>query len=83
MTAGLTVERYEPIGTGWCEHSEERSQPVSRELLQLPGRRRREELVARLGVARVEHLEANLHGELFFVGTLLPIVYVLHVESAH
>lgn len=77
--AGLQVERREPIGTEWREYAEERTQPVSAKLLQLARlRRQRDALLSSYGRAAYEHVEANLHWELFqFLGKLLPVVYVL------
>lgn len=77
--SGLVLERVEPIGTQWREYAEERTQPVSNKLLQLARLRRRwDEMVSAHGLATVEHIEANLHWEVFqFLGKLLPIVYVL------
>ncbi len=77
--AGLSVDRREPIGTEWREYREEREPIVSRKLLQLARlRRRRSDIVAEFGRDICDHVEANLHWELFqFVGKLLPIIYVL------
>lgn len=82
-SAGLLVERCEPIGTEWREYAEERTQPVSRKLLQLARlRRRRDELVSARGLTTFEHVEANLHWEVFqFLGKLLPVVYTLRKEG--
>lgn len=82
--AGLMIERKEPIGTEWREHAEERSQPVSRKLLQLARlRRQREDVIADHGYDVYAHVEANLHWELFqFIGKLLPVVYVLTIRAA-
>jgi len=77
--AGLDIERVEVIGTEWREYAEERAQPVSRALLRLSRlRRQRDDLVRDHGVEVFEHIEANLHWEVFqFLGKLLPTVYVL------
>ena len=68
-----------PIGTEWREHAEERTQPVSRALLRLARlRRQRDDIIAEHGQDIFEHIEANLHCEVFqFLGKLEPIVYVL------
>jgi cyclopropane fatty-acyl-phospholipid synthase-like methyltransferase len=81
--ASLTTERKEVIGTEWREYAEERTQPVSRALLRLSRlRRRREELIARFGDSVYEHVEANLHWEVFqFLGKLQPTVYLLGVSG--
>ena len=77
--AGLRVERKEVIGTEWREHAEERTQPVSRALLRLARlRRQRDDIVATDGQDIYDHIEANLHWEVFqFLGKLEPVVYVL------
>lgn len=79
--AGLTIERERTIGTEWREHAEERTRPVSRALLRLARlRRQQDELVAEHGRDVYEHVEANLHGEVFqFLGKLGPVMYVLHI----
>ena len=79
--AGLTIEREQIIGTEWREFAEERTQPVSRALLRLARlRRQHDELVAEHGRDVYEHIEANLHWEVFqFLGKLDPVVYVLRV----
>jgi ubiquinone/menaquinone biosynthesis C-methylase UbiE len=77
--AGFAVERKDAIGTEWREYIEERDGTVSRSLLRLSRlRRQRDELVRRFGEDICDHLEANLHWEIFqFLGKLLPTVYVL------
>lgn len=76
---GLGVERKEVVGTTWREYAEERTQPVSKALLRLSRlRRRRGEIIATHGQDIYEHIEANLHWEVFmFLGKLEPVVYVL------
>ena len=78
-TSGLAVEALRVIGTEWREYMEERTQPVSRSLLRLARlRRQRDDIVATHGRDVCEHIEANLHWELFqFLGKLEPLVYVL------
>jgi ubiquinone/menaquinone biosynthesis C-methylase UbiE len=77
--AGLRVERVDEIGTEWREYAEQRTQPVSRALLRLARLRRQEAaLVERFGRDIYEHVQANLHWEVFqFLGKLQPVVYVL------
>jgi hypothetical protein len=77
--AGLTIERKEVIGTEWREYLEERTRPASRALLRLSRlRRQREELVEQTGRDIYDHVEANLHWEVFqFLGKLVPTVYIL------
>ena len=77
--AGLAIEHVREVGTQWREYAEERTQPVSRALLRLSRlRRQRDEIVSRHGQDVFDHIEANLHWEVFqFLGKLLPVVYVL------
>ncbi len=67
------------VGTEWREHLEERTQPVSRDLLRLARLRRdRQRIVEAAGEEIYRHIESNLHWGVFqFLGTLLPTVYVL------
>lgn len=77
--AGLAIERVEVIGTEWREHVEERTQPTSKALLRLSRlRRQRAEIVAWRGQEIYDHIEANLHYEVFlFLGKLEPVIHVL------
>jgi SAM-dependent methyltransferase len=77
--SGYAVESVHVIGTEWREYAEERTQPVSRALLRLARlRRQRNDIVREHGLDIYEHIEANLHWELFqFIGKLDPLVYVL------
>jgi SAM-dependent methyltransferase len=77
--SGLAVESVRVIGTEWREHAEERTQPVSRALLRLSRlRRQRDDIIVEHGRDIYDHVEANLHWELFqFLGKLEPLVYVL------
>ena len=77
--AGLQIDHQEMIGTEWREHAEERTQPGSRALLRLARlRRQREDIIAHRGRDVYDHIEANLHWEVFqFLGKLRPVVYVL------
>lgn len=79
--SGFAVESVDVIGTEWREYAEERMQPVSRALLRLARlRRQREDIVHEHGQDIYEHIEANLHWEVFqFLGKLEPVVYVLSV----
>jgi SAM-dependent methyltransferase len=78
-SAGLDIEDKDVIGTEWREYAEERTQPVSRALLQLARlRRQRESIVAHHGEDIYRHVEANLHWEAFqLLGKLRSIVYIL------
>jgi SAM-dependent methyltransferase len=77
--AGLEVVLEDPIGTEWREWAEERTQPVSRDLLRLARlRRSRERIVERAGEDIYRHVESNLHWLVFqFLGKLRATVYVL------
>ena len=77
--AGLAIEDEHEIGTEWREYAEERSQPASQALLRLARlRRRHDSVVARHGQDIYDHVEANLHWEVYqFLGELLPTVYIL------
>lgn len=81
--AGFETEAIRSVGTEWREHGEERSQPVSTALLRLARLRRgAEEIVADHGQAIFDHVEANLHWELFqFLGKLEPLIYTLRTPS--
>jgi SAM-dependent methyltransferase len=76
---GLATESVQNIGTEWREYAEERTQPVSHALLRLARlRRQRDAIVLEHGHDIYEHIEANLHWEVFqFLGKLEPVVYVL------
>jgi ubiquinone/menaquinone biosynthesis C-methylase UbiE len=80
--AGLIPESVREVGTEWREYAEEHTQPVSRALLRLARlRRQRDDIIARHGNDIFEHIEANLHWELFqFLGKLEPIVYILYSQ---
>jgi SAM-dependent methyltransferase len=77
--AGLTVALEDQIGTEWREHAEERTRPVSRDLLRLARlRRQRDRIIEDAGEAIYGHIESSLHWSVFqFLGKLLPTIYVL------
>jgi hypothetical protein len=77
--AGLRIGRTVEIGTEWREHAEERAQPVSQALLRLARlRRQHDAVVADHGQDVYDHVEANLHWEVFqLLGKLEPVVFVL------
>jgi ubiquinone/menaquinone biosynthesis C-methylase UbiE len=79
VRAGLTIDRKDVIGTEWREYLEERTKPASRSLLRLSRLRRQQDaLVERLGRDVYDHVEANLHWEVFqFLGKLVPTLYIL------
>lgn len=81
--AGLNIVRKEVIGTEWREYTEERTRPASIALLRLSRlRRQREALLGQVGHDVYEHVEANLHWEVFqFLGKLLPTVYILQRDA--
>lgn len=78
--AGFVIDTVEEIGTEWREYAEERTQPTSKSLLRLARlRRQRDEIVAWRGQEIYDHIEANLHYEVFlFLGKLEPVIHVLH-----
>lgn len=77
--AGLAIEDVHEIGTEWREYAEERTQPASQALLRLARlRRQQDSVVARHGQDIYDHVQANLHWEVYqFLGKLLPTVFVL------
>lgn len=79
VAAGFEVESIQSVGTQWREYAEERTQPVSTALLRLARlRRRSDEVTAKHGDDIYNHIEANLHWELFqFLGKLEPLIYTL------
>ncbi len=76
---GLVVERKDVIGTAWRKYLEERTQPASKALLRLSRlRHQRDEIIAVHGQDIYDHIEANLHWQVFMLlGKLQPVVYVL------
>lgn len=80
--AGFEIDHVEEIGTEWREHAEERTQPASKALLRLSRlRRQRDEIVAWRGQEIYDHIEANLHYEVFlFLGKLEPVIHVLRTR---
>jgi SAM-dependent methyltransferase len=77
--AGLAIERKDAVGTEYKEYTEERTQPPSRTLLRIARLRRlRRSLIQSHGEDIYNHVEANLHWEVFqFLGKLQPTVYML------
>ncbi len=77
--ANLSIENQYSIGTEWREYLEERTMPGSRALLHLSRlRRQQNDIKAQHGQEIYDHIEANLHWEIFqFLGKLHPIVYIL------
>jgi SAM-dependent methyltransferase len=77
--AGLDVARKDVIGTEWREYAEERTRPVSRDLLRLARlRRQRDRIVEDAGEEIYGHIESSLHWGVYqFLGKLLPMIYVL------
>jgi SAM-dependent methyltransferase len=80
--AGFRVERLEEIGTEFREYDEERTQPVSENLLRLARlRRRREEVIQRFGRDKYDLWEASLHWLAYLLlGKLEPVAYVLRLR---
>jgi SAM-dependent methyltransferase len=79
VEAGLRIERFDEIGTEFREYDEERTKPVSENLLRLARlRRRRDEIVERFGEDRYRVTEASLHWLAYLlIGKLDPVAYVL------
>jgi SAM-dependent methyltransferase len=77
--AGLSIILEDVVGTEWREYAEERTQPVSRDLLRLARLRRgRDQIVADAGADIYGHIESTLHWQVFqFLGKLLPVIYIV------
>jgi SAM-dependent methyltransferase len=77
--AGFQIERLDEIGTEFREYDEERTKPVSENLLRLARlRRRREEIIRTFGEDRYRVTEASLHWLAYLLmGKLDPVAYVL------
>ncbi|MFZ0667241.1 MAG: class I SAM-dependent methyltransferase [Acidimicrobiales bacterium] len=77
--SGFRIVNRDSVGTEWREYAEERTQPVSKNLLELARlRRRARDIRAIWGHDVYAHVEANLHWELFqFLGKLEPVIFVL------
>ena len=80
--AGLVVEQKRVVGTEWREHAEERTQPVSSDLLRLARlRRRRDEIVRDHGEEAYSIAQASLLWRPFqLLGKLRPTVYLLEPD---
>lgn len=81
--ASLSVVLEDVIGTEWREYAEERTQPVSRDLLRLARlRRQRDQIVAAAGTDIYGHIESTLHWQVYqFLGKLLPVIYVARKQG--
>lgn len=81
--AGFRIESADEIGTEFREYEEERSQPVSDNLLRLARlRRRRTEVIDRFGSDKYDLWEASLQWLAYlFVGKLQPVAYVLRLSQ--
>jgi ubiquinone/menaquinone biosynthesis C-methylase UbiE len=77
--AGLAVDRKDVIGTEWREYEEERTSPVSKNLLRLARlRRSREEIVEEHGQELYDLAQASLQWTAYqFLGKLKPTMYIL------
>ncbi len=77
--AGLVITEVREIGTEWREYEEERTRPVSDDLLKLARlRRRRDEMISRFGQEAYDAAEASLHWLCYqLLGKLKPLVYLL------
>lgn len=83
-TAGFVIDGVSEIGTEWREYLEERTQPASKALLRLSRlRRQRDDFVSWRGQAIYDHVEANLHYEVFLcLGKLEPVIHVLRKSTS-
>jgi SAM-dependent methyltransferase len=79
--AGFQVELWEDIATEFREYDEERTKPISDDLLRLARlRRRREEIVRRFGQQKYDLAEASLHWLAYLMlGKFEPAAYVLRL----
>jgi SAM-dependent methyltransferase len=77
--AGLIIAHKEAIGTSWREYDEERTQPISRDMLRLARlRRQRDVIIAEYGEQVYRTAEASLHWLVFqILGKLAPTLYIL------
>jgi SAM-dependent methyltransferase len=77
--ARFEIERKDIIGTEWREYQEERSKPVSTDLLRLARlRRRRAEIVADYGQEVFDRAEGGLQWSVYqLLGKLQPTVYLV------
>jgi len=77
--AGLAVALKDVIATEWREYAEERTQPVSRDLLRLARlHRQRDRMIEQAGEEIYRHIESSLHWLVYqFLGKLVPTIYVL------
>jgi SAM-dependent methyltransferase len=77
--AGLAIELTDVLGTEWREYSEERTKPVSRDLLRLARlRRQRDQIVEQAGEEIYRHIESTCSWGVYqFLGKLVPTIYVL------
>jgi ubiquinone/menaquinone biosynthesis C-methylase UbiE len=79
LRAGFVIERKDVIGTEWREYAEERSQPVSTDLLRLARlRRQRRDIVEQHGQDVYERAEGGLQWSAYqLLGKLQPTLYIL------
>jgi SAM-dependent methyltransferase len=77
--SGLVIRQKDVIGTEWREFEEERTRPVSDDLLKLARlRRQRESVIAEFGEDVYLTAEASLHWLAYqLLGKLKPVMYVL------
>lgn len=81
VQAGFRVEQWDEIATEFREYDEERTKPISDDLLRLARlRRRREEIVQRFGQEKYDLVEASLHWLAYLMlGKFEPVAYVLRL----
>jgi ubiquinone/menaquinone biosynthesis C-methylase UbiE len=77
--AQLIVASKDVIGTEWREYVEEQTQPVSRDLLRLARlRRQSSRIIQQFGQDIYDHVQSNLHWQVYqFLGKLQPTLYLL------
>ena len=77
--AQLIVVSKDVIGTEWREYVEEQTQPVSRDLLRLARlRRQSSRIIQQFGQDIYDHVQSNLHWQVYqFLGKLQPTLYLL------
>lgn len=81
--SGLAIRHKDVVGTEWREFEEERTRPVSDDLLKLARlRRQRESVIAEFGEDVYATAEASLHWLAYqLLGKLKPVIYVLTVRD--
>jgi SAM-dependent methyltransferase len=83
LRASLIIERKDVIGTEWREYAEERSHPVSQDLLRLARlRRRRQEIIEEYGQDVYDRAEGALQWSAYqLLGKLQPTMYIVKLPN--